>query len=249
MHCHWIARETCTTASLYPAAYETITEPICQEIPRTFDMVYAKSRSYQERPGMGRWSADDESRAFQLTCSIPAEDLGSFWRAIVTKANQVRIQTRRGDPAAYFQNPRLVIQAHDLKNTFSRRTMQEALSHFEETILAYVNPELLDLRSSWVDIGTRDYVATISSRGLRRSDHLTLLWKRQCNRRLHEGVLDAAPDSSLTPTFFRSFLLRDVGQLTKKIRPPNLGHPASGKTGVVRVKAYLQRVVHDDWLL
>lgn len=39
---------------IIPAAYEMIREPMCQEIPRTFDMVYAKSRSYQEKPGMGR---------------------------------------------------------------------------------------------------------------------------------------------------------------------------------------------------
>lgn len=101
---------------------------------------------------------------------------------------------------------------------------------------------MLDLRSCWVDIGTRDYVAAPSgSRRLRRGENLTLLWKSQCNRRLHERVLDAAPDSSLTPTYFRSFLLRDVGHLTTKIKPtkaPNLGHPASRKTSVVRVKAY-----------
>ncbi|KJZ70003.1 hypothetical protein HIM_10614 [Hirsutella minnesotensis 3608] len=226
---------------IIPAAYEAVRDPIRQEIPRTFDMVYAKSRSYQERPGMGRWSAEDESRAYQLTYSIPAGDLPLFWQSIVAKANQLRIQTRRGEPAAYFKNPQLLMQAHDLKNTFAAPTLNETLSRFEWTVLAFIDPDKVDTRSCWIDAGARDIVTNLGTPELRRTDPFTLLWKSQCNGRLHKRLLDAAPDTLLADTHYRSFLLRDTGNLTSTVRrtkTPNVGHPASRQTGVARAKAY-----------
>ncbi|KAI5456238.1 hypothetical protein BGZ63DRAFT_367699, partial [Mariannaea sp. PMI_226] len=35
------------------AAYETVRDPLWQEIPRTYDIAYAQSRSYQEKPNTG----------------------------------------------------------------------------------------------------------------------------------------------------------------------------------------------------
>jgi hypothetical protein len=226
---------------IIPAAYETVRDPVRQEIPRTFDMVYAKSRSYQEKPGMGRWDAEDASRAFQLSYTIPAADLASFWRSVVAKANELRIPTRRGEPAAYFQNPRLLMQAHDLKNTFAAPTLTETLSHFEQTVMSHVDPAKVDMHSCWLDIGMRDYVASTGTRESRRSDPFTLLWKSQCNRRLQERLSMAAPDTTLVAKHFRSFLLRDTGTLTSTVRrtkTPNVGHPDSRQTGVPRAKAY-----------
>ncbi|KAH7116469.1 hypothetical protein EDB81DRAFT_848428 [Dactylonectria macrodidyma] len=104
---------------IIPAAYETIRDPVRQEIPRTFDIAYTKSHSFQEKPGMGRWRADDESRSFNLSYTLPAEDLPLFWRSVVKKANQLRISTQRGEAVAYFERPCLLFQAHDLKNTFT----------------------------------------------------------------------------------------------------------------------------------
>ncbi|KJZ69387.1 hypothetical protein HIM_11226 [Hirsutella minnesotensis 3608] len=224
-----------------PAAFETVQDPIRQEIPRSFDIVYAKSRSFQEKPGMGRWRAEDESRAFQLSYTLPAQDLSMFWRAVVEKANNMRVQTRRGEAAAYFHDPQLLFQAHDLKNTFARPTLEESLSHVGDTVLAYLDHEKLDMRSCWIDIGTRDFVTSAGSRELRRSEPFTLLWKSQCNRRLHERLMSVAPDAPLTATYYRSFLLRDTGNVTSGLRrtkSPSLGHPSTGKTGVVRAKAY-----------
>ncbi|GJN86977.1 hypothetical protein PLIIFM63780_010559 [Purpureocillium lilacinum] len=226
---------------ILPAVHEAVRDPARQEIPKTFDMAYAKSRSYQEKPGTGRWRAEDESRAYQLSYDIPAEDLPLFWQLIVAKANQLRIQTRRGEPAAYFKNPQLLMQAHDLKNTFKADSLNEVFSLFEWTTLAHIDPEKVDMRSCWIDVGVRDFVANLSSRELRRSEEYTLLWKSACNARLYDRLKDAAPDSSLTATHYRSFLLRDAGNLTATVKPtktPNVGHPASRKTGIARAKAY-----------
>lgn len=76
---------------IIPAAYEAVRDPVRQEIPGSFDKAYSMSGSYQEKPGAGRWSVDDESRAYQLSYPIPAEDLQQFWQAIVAEASQVRI--------------------------------------------------------------------------------------------------------------------------------------------------------------
>ncbi|KAH6949415.1 hypothetical protein BKA56DRAFT_626373 [Ilyonectria sp. MPI-CAGE-AT-0026] len=57
---------------IIPAAYESLPDHARQEIPGSYDLIYAKSRSYQEKPGMGRWRAEDESRAFHLSYHIPS---------------------------------------------------------------------------------------------------------------------------------------------------------------------------------
>ncbi|KAF9772899.1 hypothetical protein IL306_009366 [Fusarium sp. DS 682] len=54
---------------ILPAIYETLTDHVRQEIPSSYDLLYAKSRAYQEKPGAGRWSAEDESRTFRLSYS------------------------------------------------------------------------------------------------------------------------------------------------------------------------------------
>ncbi|KAK8913381.1 hypothetical protein VCV18_011387 [Metarhizium anisopliae] len=106
---------------IFPAIREAVKNPFHQEIPQSFDMVYAMSRSSQEKPATGQRSADDDSRSsYQLSCTIPAKDLARFWSLVVDKANLVRIPTKRGENVAYFKNPRLLFQAHDLKNTFAR---------------------------------------------------------------------------------------------------------------------------------
>ncbi|KAM5526443.1 hypothetical protein FOXYSP1_21160, partial [Fusarium oxysporum f. sp. phaseoli] len=38
-----------------PAIYETLPDHVRQEIPSSYDLLYAKSRAYQEKPGAGRW--------------------------------------------------------------------------------------------------------------------------------------------------------------------------------------------------
>ncbi|KAL6402761.1 hypothetical protein AUP68_14097 [Ilyonectria robusta] len=226
---------------IIPAAYETISDPSRQEIPRTFDIAYAKSRSYQEKPAMGRWSAEDENRSFRLAYTLPAQHLRRFWRLVVAKANELRVPTRRGEPIAYFQHPRLLFQAHDLKNTFARPSLHETLSYFEDTVLKDLNPGHLDTRSCWIDIGIRDIVTDTRSPDLGGGEPYTLLWKSQCNRHAHKRLLDIAPDAPLVATHFRSFLLRDTGTLTSKIkrtRSSNLGHPESRQLGIPRAKAY-----------
>ena len=216
-------------------------DPARQEIPGSFDKVYAMSRSYQEKPGAGRWSVDDESRAYQLSYTIPAEDLPQFWQSIVAKASQVRIPNRRGEPSTYFNNPRIMMQAHDLKNTFGRPSLNETLSLFEWTTLAYIDPDKVDMRSCWIDVGARDFVASAGTRELRHSEPFTLLWKSDCMETAHKRLLGAAPGSSLSATHYRSFLLRDAGNLTSTVRrtkAPNVAHPASLQTGIARAKAY-----------
>ncbi|KAM5526480.1 hypothetical protein FOXYSP1_21139, partial [Fusarium oxysporum f. sp. phaseoli] len=81
---------------ILPAIYETLPDHVRQEIPSSYDLLYAKSRAYQEKPGAGRWSAEDESRTFRLSYSIPAINLPDFWASVVERANLHRVQTRRG---------------------------------------------------------------------------------------------------------------------------------------------------------
>ncbi|KAH7231297.1 uncharacterized protein BKA55DRAFT_598587 [Fusarium redolens] len=51
---------------IIPAACEAMSDPCRQEIPRTYDIAYAKSRSFQEKPGNNRWRPDDVNRAVHL---------------------------------------------------------------------------------------------------------------------------------------------------------------------------------------
>ncbi|OBS16023.1 hypothetical protein FPOA_13225 [Fusarium poae] len=187
---------------IIPAAHESLPDHIQQEIPSSYDLVYAKSRAYQERPGAGRWAADDESRTFRLAYSVPAECLSRFWSSIVQKANLHRIQTRRGKTIAYYQNPRLLFQAHDLKNVFAQPNLQESLILFRDAILAGLDPEQLDLHSCWLDVGMRDHVSRqhhhdgqAPSQNDPYSHHepWTLLWKSACCRHLHRRLGDIAP--------------------------------------------------------
>lgn len=224
-----------------PAACESIEDPACQEILRSFDIVYAKSYTYQEKPSTGRWGADYDNRAHQLGYTVPASCLGRFWDFIVEKANSTRVRTRKGEDVAYFQHPRLLFQAHDLKNTFARPSLHESLGHFRDTVMAALNPEHLDMRSCWIDIGARHYVSGVPLTRQAEATPYTLQWKSQCNRRLHERLVQIAPDSDLAATYFRSFSLRDVGNLVSKAKPtrkPNIGHPDSRQLGVCRFKAY-----------
>lgn len=56
---------------IFPAIREAIKDPFHQEIPQSFYMVYAMSRSSQE--ATGQRSADDDSRSsYQLSCTVPA---------------------------------------------------------------------------------------------------------------------------------------------------------------------------------
>ncbi|KAF9766967.1 hypothetical protein IL306_000528 [Fusarium sp. DS 682] len=121
---------------ILPAIFETVPDYVRQEIPSSYDLLYAKSRAYQEKPGAGRWSAEDESRAFRLSYSIPASNLAEFWASVVEKANMHRVQTRRGEAVPYFENPRLLFQAHDLKNTFASQTIEGSLALFRNIVLA-----------------------------------------------------------------------------------------------------------------
>ncbi|KAK7578286.1 hypothetical protein V3481_014141 [Fusarium oxysporum f. sp. vasinfectum] len=76
---------------LLPAIFETLPDHVQQEIPSSYDLLYAKSRAYQEKPGAGRWSAEDESRVFRLSYSIPSGNLADFWASVVEKANTYRV--------------------------------------------------------------------------------------------------------------------------------------------------------------
>ncbi|KAF4456422.1 hypothetical protein FALBO_15411, partial [Fusarium albosuccineum] len=57
---------------IIPAAHEAVSDPYRQEIPLTYDVAYAKSRSFQEKPGNDRWRPDDVNRAVHLQYTIPA---------------------------------------------------------------------------------------------------------------------------------------------------------------------------------
>ncbi|KJZ70175.1 hypothetical protein HIM_10435 [Hirsutella minnesotensis 3608] len=224
-----------------PAAYETISEPFRQEIPLSYDIAYAKSRSFQEKPSTGRWRADDMSRALRLEYTVPAQDLPLFWQSLVSKANALQVPTRRGETVTYFGRPRLLFQSHDLKNTFGRPSLQQSMYLFHEAVLAALDPAHIDIRSCWLDIGARDYVSDFRSGEPTRKEHVTLLWKHQCHQHFHEQFSEIAPEATPKPSYFRSFLFRDIGSYCSKATPSrasNPGHPDEHRPSIIRAKAY-----------
>lgn len=227
---------------IIPAIFETVPDHVRQEIPSSYDLLYAKSRAYQEKPGAGRWSAEDESRAFRLSYSIPGSNLAEFWTSVVEKANQHRVQTRRGEAVPYFENPRLLFQAHDLKNTFASQTVEGSLARFRDIVLAGLDPSQIDMHSCWLDLGMRDHVRQPSSPSLAHRDKpWTLLWKSACCDHLHDQLGGIVPEAPLVADQYRSYLLRDVGTYYAKAKPSrasNPGHPEARSPGIIRAKAY-----------
>lgn len=227
---------------ILPAIFETVPDYVRQEIPSSYDLLYAKSRAYQEKPGAGRWSAEDESRAFRLSYSIPASNLAEFWASVVEKANMHRVQTRRGEAVPYFENPRLLFQAHDLKNTFASQTIEGSLALFRNIVLAGLNASQIDMHSCWLDVGMRDHVSQPSSpSSAHRDEPWTLLWKSACCDHLHDQLGGVVPEASLVADQYRSYLLRDGGTYYAKAKPSrasNPGHPEARSPGIIRAKAY-----------
>ncbi|KAM6504737.1 hypothetical protein FSOLCH5_015233 [Fusarium solani] len=183
---------------ILPAVRETVPDHVRQEIPGSYDLIYAKSRAYQEKPGVGRWGVEDESRAFRLAYGIPASVLPQFWAAVVRNANLHRVQSKKGDAIPYFQNPRLLFQAHDLKNIFASQSLQESLALFRDTVLAGLDPTQIDMHSCWLDVGMRDHVRTPPASSTR--EPWTLLWKDDCCRHLHDQVVGIVPEAPMEAT-------------------------------------------------
>lgn len=226
---------------IIPAACEAISDPCRQEIPRTYDIAYAKSRSFQEKPGNNRWRADDVNRAVHLQYTIPAEDLPLFWTLVVSKADEFQLTTKSGETVPYFKGPRLLFQSHDLKNTFGKETLNASLDDFESAVLQALDPVHLDIHSCWIDIGARDYVASDPPHSTARRGPFTVLWKSQCHSHLHEQISRIAPESRSDAVKFQKFLLRDIGDYqvkAKRTRATNPGHPHERRPGVIRAKAY-----------
>ncbi|KID82471.1 hypothetical protein MGU_10220 [Metarhizium guizhouense ARSEF 977] len=97
------------------------------------------------------------------------------------------------------------------------------------------------MRSCWIDIGARYYAEGPGGRQRGGTEPITLLWKSQCNRHLHESLVKIAPESPLSATHFRSFLLRDTGNVmfkTFRSRTVDAGHPDCRQPGIIRAKAY-----------
>ncbi|WKT53995.1 hypothetical protein QSH57_004579 [Fusarium oxysporum f. sp. vasinfectum] len=110
-----------------------------------------------------------------------------------------------------------------------------------DTILSGMDPELLDLHSCWLDIGTRDYVPDQNRGSDNRVEPFTLLWKSDCHQHLHQRLSAIAPATPLAASHFRSFLLRDIGTYHSRIKATGAvtpGCPRSREPAVIRAKAY-----------
>ncbi|KAL7903658.1 hypothetical protein GGI35DRAFT_493586 [Trichoderma velutinum] len=238
--------------AILPAIRKTVPAIWRQELPQSFDMANAKSKSYQEKLASQRWRGEDDSRALHLRYTLPGSCLAAFWRQFTVRCNEIRIPCRSkagnsSAPAtfAYFRNPQLLFQAHDLKNQFARPTAQDAIQSFIDTVFTLVNPEFLDLRSCWLDVGFRDMPAGCNADGTEIP--LTLLWKHQCNKQYHSHIVEVSPDVSLKPTYYRLHHIRDAEGYSSEAQPPQRGHavsprrpghPGSHTLGIVHGKAY-----------
>ncbi|PKK42539.1 hypothetical protein CI102_14547 [Trichoderma harzianum] len=224
--------------AILPAIRKTVPAIWRQELPQSFDMANAKG--------------EDESRALHLRYTLPGSCLAAFWREFTSRCNEIRIP-RHGQagnnstPAtfAYFRNPQLLFQAHDLKNQFAHPMAQGAIQSFIETIFTLVNPEFLDLRSCWLDIGFRDMPAGRNADGTEIP--LTLLWKQQCNKQYYSHITAVSPSISLKPIYYRLHYIRDAEGYLAEAQPPQKGqrassrypgHPGSHTLGIVHGKSY-----------
>ncbi|KAH7117488.1 hypothetical protein EDB81DRAFT_767268 [Dactylonectria macrodidyma] len=242
---------------IIPAVYETIPDPFRQEIPQSYDMVSAKSRSFEEKVGNNRRKSEDQSRALRLQYTLPVQNIALFWHSVVNKANSVVVPTRRVSTVSYFRDPQLLFQAHDLKNTFCRSTLQEALLHFGDTVLKTFHPGHIDIRSCWLDIGCQDHADTFAPQNSAAAGPLTLLWKDRCNRELHDSFCKLVPESPPTATYYQSFPLPDAGSYrskSKSTKKSNPGHPHPIEPAIIRAKAYncnkeMFAVMYSDYRL
>ncbi|KAF9770494.1 hypothetical protein IL306_011968, partial [Fusarium sp. DS 682] len=134
--------------------------------------------------------------------------------------------------------------SYDLKNTFSRETLQETLSLFQESVLQSLDPAHLDIRSCWLDIGFRDHAACpgpqAPSGSELESEPFTLLWKSRCHYYLHEKLCRVNPNTPFDATYFQGFLLRDIGDYQSKATSNGASNPGrreQGDPGIIRFKA------------
>lgn len=104
---------------------------------------------------------------------------------------------RRGESVAYFQNPRLLFQSYDLKNTFTRTSLQQVVDLFQDKVLTALDPTYVDICSCWLDIGIRDYISNPPSRNRAGAEPYTLLWKSYCNHYLYQQLQDLVPEAQL----------------------------------------------------
>ncbi|PNP80886.1 hypothetical protein FNYG_05773 [Fusarium nygamai] len=153
------------------------------------------------------------------------------------------VQTRRGDTVPYSRNPRLLFQAHDLKNTFASQTLEGSLALFRDGVLAELDANQIDMHSCWLDVGMRDHVRQPSSPSPNHhgEEPWTLLWKSACCEHLHDQLGGIVPEASLVADQYRSYLLRDAGTYYAKAKASqasNPGHPEARSPGIIRAKAY-----------
>lgn len=236
--------------AILPAARSSLAELYRQEMPPTFGIANAKSKSFQERPSTNQWHSEDQSRAVHLRYTIRGERLGDFWREFRAKCNELRIPTAgRAAEFAYFQDPKLLFQVHDTKNIFAQPTLARSLDLFVDRVLRSLNPHFLDFRSCWLDIGFRDmpgpYANNEEGQGGQERP-VTLLWKKSCLEHFHSQLAEASSDMQLEPEYFRAFHLRDAATYASKVRgvsgrvpsPSDPGNPNCFKLGVVHAKSY-----------
>ncbi|KNB20547.1 hypothetical protein FOXG_17463 [Fusarium oxysporum f. sp. lycopersici 4287] len=189
---------------------------------------------------MGRWRAGDDSRACHLQYTLPTDDLAPFWSPIVQKADSFLVQTKSGESVAYFKNPRLLFQSHDLKNIFATPSLHETITLVHETILSGMDPEQLDLHSCWLDIGMRDYVLDQNRGSDNRVEPFTLLWKviaiNTYIRDFLQLPLQRLLQQATSARF--SFEISERTTLESRQREPSPQAVPGVVPAVIRVKAY-----------
>jgi hypothetical protein len=219
---------------ILPAARDTVPPTHLQELPTSFQAAYAKSNTQKETP---MHNPDGVTR---LQYIIPSSCLFAFWQSIVQYAEQVTIEAANAPNGFhYFRKPQLLFQSHDLKNSILDPSPSAAFELLGKKVLAYLDPQHIDLTSTWADLGVR-YMPSLSP-GLAGKPK-TFLWKTECLRNLHNTVKGIGDTLLLQPDFYQSFLLKEVGTYTGKARTSRRhnhpGSPDAQDPGLIRIKAY-----------
>lgn len=207
--------------AILPAARSSIPAIYRQEIPPTFDIANAKAKSYQEKPSTNQWHAEDQSRAIHLRYAVPGRCLGVFWRELKARCGQLRIPTARdGAGFAYFEDPKLLFQVHDTKNIFAQPSLAQSLDLFVDRVLRPLDPNFIDFRSCWLDIGFRDMPSPYPGQREGQERQVTLLWKKSCLEHFHSKIAGYSYiPSEASPDFH--FPLANVARVALKVWAAN----------------------------
>jgi len=196
---YWIDR------IVFPAVRHVLPHTLRQHLPLGFSDVCGKTRVKREAMPLSRGA---DMNYFDL---IPEDYLEAFWNHIVEATS-----ADTGTVARSFQNPILVLAAHDLKAVLAAPTALQARAKFLDHIDQLFNhtAALFPPDDSTLDFGCRD-----TPDG---DTNITLLRKQTCLSHWAEGFSATIdPIAAVKPALYPWMMTRDAGSATAELGAGN----------------------------